>query len=70
MQNSFFSLSNESFRGSLWAFLYGLLVVIVSPIALDLGLSRYVVAAAGLFVLPVLASLILWFARRLGAQSQ
>lgn len=70
MQNKFFSLSNESFRGSLWAFLYSLMVVVVSPIALEFGVSRYAVAAAGLLVLPALASLILWFARRLGPQSQ
>ncbi|MBK8770248.1 MAG: hypothetical protein IPM06_07440 [Rhizobiales bacterium] len=68
MQNRFFSLSNDSFRGSLWAFLYGLMVVVISPAALQFGISRYAVAAAGLVVLPGLASLVLWLARRLGTE--
>lgn len=68
MQNRFFSLSNDSFRGSLWAFLYVLMMVVISPTALQFGISRYAVAAAGLVVLPTLVSLILWLARRVGGQ--
>lgn len=66
MQKSFFNLENDSFRGVLWAFLYALMVVVVSPTALDIGISRYAVAAAALVIFPALASLILWFARRFG----
>lgn len=65
MQHRFFSLSNDSFRGSLWAFLYCLLIVVTCPVALDLGLSRYVVAAGALVALPIIASLVILALKRL-----
>ncbi|MGE3875258.1 MAG: hypothetical protein AB7F74_20075 [Parvibaculaceae bacterium] len=59
MRHSFFSLSNDSFRGSLWAFLYALMIVVACPVALDIGLSRYAVAAGALIVLPIAAYLVI-----------
>ncbi|MCT8332018.1 hypothetical protein [Albidovulum sediminis] len=64
-QQRFFSLSNGNFRGSLWAFLYCLLIVVVCPLALDLGVSRYAVAAGAFVVLPVVASLLIIVIRKI-----
>jgi hypothetical protein len=60
----FFSLSNDSFRGSLWAFLYCLLIILVCPLMLEAGISRYVVSFAALVGLPLVASLLILILRK------
>lgn len=64
-QHRFISLSNSNFRGSIWAFLYCLLIIVACPLALDLGISRYAVAAGAFVVLPVVASLIIALFRKI-----
>ncbi|MGE3830332.1 MAG: hypothetical protein AB7F76_04990 [Parvibaculaceae bacterium] len=70
MQHRFFSLSNDSFRGSLWAFVYCLMIVVACPAALALGVSRYIVAAGVLVVLPIVASLLVLALRYLVSQAR
>lgn len=70
MQKKFFTLSNDSFRGSLWAFLYALLTVLICPVMLDGGVSRYVVATAALVGIPALVSLALGWAKRSAIEKQ
>ena len=70
MSNRFLSLSNDSFRGTLWAIFYSLLVVTVPPLAIWLGSSRYAIAALALVVLPFVASLMVHICRKMAGERQ
>ena len=64
-QHRFISLSNSNFRGSFWAFLYCLMIIALCPLALNLGISRYAVAAGVLVVLPAVTSLMIILIRKI-----
>ena len=49
-------LDRANLRASLWAGLYTLLVVVVSGVMIELGLSYFIVVPVALFVLPFVAS--------------
>jgi hypothetical protein len=49
-------LDRANLRASLWAVLYTLLVVVVSGVMIEWGISYFVVVPVALFVLPFVAS--------------
>lgn len=49
-------LDRANLRASLWAVLYTLLVVVVSGVMVEWGISYFVVVPVALFVLPFVAS--------------
>jgi len=49
-------LDRANLRASLWAVLYTLLVVVVSGVMIEWGLSYFIVVPVALFILPLVAS--------------